>query len=163
MQVKDVMHSEVKCCRLNDNLNSVGSLMWNEDYGIVPILDDNDKLQGVITDRDITMAATLKHRPLWEIGCNELLEGKSCYTCQPNDNIHDTLEEMGQRQVHRMPVVDAENNIVGIVSLKDIVEHTTARTKASTRSAKSLSASEVVATLRMIRKSNPAAAGAPAA
>ncbi|MDQ2075303.1 CBS domain-containing protein [Marinimicrobium sp. ABcell2] len=154
MLVKEVMHSEVKCCRSSDNLNTVGSLMWNEDYGIVPIVDDNDQLQGVITDRDITMAATLKHRPLWEISCSELLEGKSCFTCQANDNIHDILEEMGQRQVHRMPVVDADNHIVGIISLKDVVERTTARAKAISRSAKSLSAGEVVATLRMIRQSS---------
>lgn len=154
MYVKDIMHKDIKSCNVNADLDAVAGLMWNEDCGIVPLVDDDNSLQGVITDRDIAMAATLKHRPLWEIRANELLEGKTCQACHIDDNLQDVLEQMGQHQLHRMPVVDSENHIIGMIGIKDIVEHTKAGKAKAARNARSLSPSEVTSTLQKICRTN---------
>lgn len=160
MQAKDIMCSEIKSCGVDANLDTIASLMWNEDCGIVPIVSEDNRLEGVITDRDITMAATLKHRPLWEINASELLQGKTCHTCQTDDNIQDVLEQMGQYQLNRMPVVDAQNHVIGMLAIKDIVEHTKTGKAKVARNSTSLSSSEVAATLQRIRKTNGVSAAA---
>ena len=76
MKIRDVMHQPVKCCDSSASLDQVASEMWNDDLGIVPIVDQEHRLLGVVTDRDIAMAATLKHKPLWEISAQRLSVSK---------------------------------------------------------------------------------------
>lgn len=68
--------------------------MWNDDVGIVPVVDSENRLSGVITDRDIAMVAVLKHRPVCEISAREMISGHSCHSCHAEDDVHEALRVM---------------------------------------------------------------------
>lgn len=152
MMIKDLMHEGAITCHRQDSLESIGALMWNEDCGAVPVLDDEGKVVGMVTDRDIAMAAVLKHRPLWEISAGELVEGKHLYSCSPEDDVHSVLRNMGTHRIRRMPVVDADQRIQGIVATKDLVEHI--RASASKAKGDEVSADEAIGILQEICKPN---------
>lgn len=149
MNIRDVMHQPVKCCDSSASLDQVASEMWNDDLGIVPIVDQEHRLLGVVTDRDIAMAATLKHKPLWEIEAGELIAGKPCHFCKPGDDVHHALEVMGSARIRRVPVVDDDQYVTGMVGLKDLAEHI--QTAPSGKQAE-LSAQELLETFRQTCK-----------
>lgn len=133
------------------SLDQVASEMWNDDLGIVPIIDQEQKLLGVVTDRDIAMAATLKHKPLWEISAGELIAGQSCHFCKPGDDVHHVLGIMGSARIRRVPVVDENYYVAGMVGLKDLAEHI--QTVPSGKKAE-LSAQEVLGAFRQTCQPN---------
>jgi CBS domain-containing protein len=151
MKIKEVMHQPVKCCDSTMSLDQVASQMWNDDLGIIPITDREQKVIGVVTDRDITMAATLKHKPLWEISAGELIAGKPCHYCQPGDDIHKVLDLMASSRIRRVPVVDEHQHIAGMVGFKDLAEH---MATASRGKKVDLSSIEVLGTFRKICRPN---------
>jgi len=127
MQLKDIMTKTVKCCSPDTTLEEVASIMWNEDVGIVPVVDSGEYLSGLITDRDIAMAAVLKHRPIWEITAREMIGGQSCHCCFSEDDVHEALRVMDESRVRRVPIVDEKKRLLGIVGLKDIANHAVAQ------------------------------------
>ena len=129
MRVLDICSRNVIGCRLNTNLATVGWMMWESDCGVVPVLDELGKVIGVITDRDICMAAATKHRPASEITVQEVCSGK-VYTCRLNDEVRTALETMRTNCVRRLPVVDAEGKIQGLLSLNDVALAARAETRA---------------------------------
>lgn len=148
MLVKNVMHQGAKVCSIDSDLEAIATTMWNEDSGAIPLVAENNRVVGLITDRDVAMAAALKHRPLWEISARELVEGKACHFCHEEEDIHSVLKTMGSLQIRRMPVVNSEQQMVGMISLKDLIDHTV-----SGRSSKNkdvLTPDEVLAMSRMI-------------
>jgi len=152
MLIKDLMHQGAITCHSQDSLEQIGSLMWNEDCGAIPVLDENDRAIGMITDRDIAMAAVLKHSPLWEITAGELVAGKQLFSCSPEDDVHTVLKNMGTHRVRRMPVLDGEQHIHGIVATKDLVEHIQAQ--AGRTRGEEISADEAITILQEICKPN---------
>ena len=76
MKVRDVMESNVKTCALNDNLESVATLMWNNDCGSIPVIDQSGTPIGIITDRDIAMSCALNHKPLWELRARDVTNSR---------------------------------------------------------------------------------------
>lgn len=152
MLIKDLMHKRAITCQEQDSLDQVGLLMWNEDCGAIPVLDDDGKIKGMITDRDIAMAAVLKHRPLWDIPAHELIAGKSIHCCLPEDDIHDVLKLMAEYRIRRMPVVDAQKRMMGMVATKDLMEHI--QSKGGHGKADDLSPEETVSALQQICKPN---------
>lgn len=147
MQVKNVMHQGAKVCPVDSSLEAVALTMWNEDTGAIPLIAEDSRLVGLVTDRDIAMAAALKHRPLWEINARELTDGKPCHFCHEDEDIHSVMKTMGSLQIRRMPVVNTEQQLVGVVSIKDLVEHTTSGRKSGKDA---LTASELLSLTRMI-------------
>lgn len=148
MLVKSVMHQGAKVCSIDSDLETIAATMWNEDSGAIPLVADNDRVVGLITDRDIAMAAALKHRPLWEISARELVEGKTCHFCHEDEDIHSVLKTMGSLQIRRMPVVNREQQIVGMISLKDLIDHTVSGHSEKTKDV--LTSDEVLAMSRLI-------------
>lgn len=152
MQLKDIMAKNVKCCSADDTLEQVAGIMWNDDVGIVPVVDPENRLSGVITDRDIAMAATLKHRPIWEISARDMIGGHSCHSCSSEDDVHEALRVMDEYRVRRVPVVDAQSHVVGIVGLKDLANH--AVTQKGPRQSSQLTPEEFTDTFRHISRPN---------
>ena len=118
MNVGDVMTARPRCAAPDTPLSQVAVLMETEDVGAIPILD-GDRLVGMITDRDIVVRAVAKDKdprgmPGREISSGELV------TVRPDQDLSDALRLMAQRQVRRLPVVDDENRLVGMVSQADI-------------------------------------------
>ncbi len=118
MKVEDVMTTEVRCCHSGDSANRAAQIMWAEDVGFVPVLL-GETLVGVVTDRDVAMAAYAKGRPLNEILIDAIMTRK-VVACSPEDRIQAAEHVMARHQVRRLPVLD-EGHLVGLLSLNDIV------------------------------------------
>jgi CBS domain-containing protein len=119
MKVKELMTTDVKRCSLETNLAAAAKIMWEADCGAVPVTDENDHVVGVITDRDICIAAATRPRTEGEIPAKELIS-KELYTCAPEDDVRAALGTMKTRKVRRLPVVERGGRLVGIVSIHDI-------------------------------------------
>src|SRR5215469_13154477 len=118
MNVRDVMTARPRCATPDTPLSQVAELMETQDIGAVPILD-GDRLVGMITERDIVVRAVAKEKdprgiPSREISSNEIV------AAAPDHDLSEALRLMAQHQVRRLPVVDNENRLVGVVSQADI-------------------------------------------
>lgn len=120
MKVKEVMTPNAQACTLTTNLAEVAGLMWDKDCGIVPVVAEGGKVVGLITDRDICMAAATKGRNLENIAVEDVITGE-VFACKADDDISTALAEMKRHKVRRLPVVAAEGGLEGILSLNDVV------------------------------------------
>lgn len=126
MKVKELMTTDVKRCTPETNLAAAAKIMWEGDCGVVPVTDESDRVVGVITDRDICIAAATRPRSEGEIQAKELIS-KTLFTCAPGDDVRAALETMKARKVRRLPVVDQGGRLVGIVSIHDIAAQSRSR------------------------------------
>ena len=126
MKVKDLMTTDVKRCSPATNLATAAKIMWEGDCGAVPVTDERDRVVGVITDRDICIAAATRPRTEGEIPVEDVIS-KAVYTCAPGDDVRAALETMKARKVRRLPVVEQGGRLVGIVSIHDIAVQSRSR------------------------------------
>jgi CBS domain-containing protein len=119
MRVKEVMTTDVKHCGADTNLAAAAKIMWDGDCGAVPVTDERGRVIGVITDRDICIAAATRPRTEGEIPVKEVIS-KQLYTCAPGDDVRAALDTMKARKVRRLPVVEQGGRLAGIVSIHDI-------------------------------------------
>jgi CBS domain-containing protein len=118
MQIRDVMTENVRTVRPDTALPDVARIMRDEDIGVVPVAD-NDRLVGMVTDRDIVVRAVAEGEGVERQTAGEVMSPKiAC--CREDDDVEDVLRNMGEQQVRRLPVVDSEMRVVGIVSLGDL-------------------------------------------
>lgn len=120
MKIKDVMVKTVYSCHMDTTLDKVALTMWNEDCGCMPVIDDANKPQGIITDRDIAIGAALQHKPLWDIRVSDIVGNRPLFSCKTTDDMHKALKLMQKQGVRRMPVINSTGKLAGIVSLGDI-------------------------------------------
>jgi CBS domain-containing protein len=120
MKVQDVMNRDVQTCRRDTNLSTAAMQMWKGDFGVLPVMANGGKVVGMITDRDICMAASTKHRDPAKIRVGEVMTGK-VYGCSPDTDIHEALKIMQKRQVRRLPIINADDGkLAGILSMNDV-------------------------------------------
>ncbi len=145
MKVEDVMTTDVRCCHAGDSANRAAQIMWAEDVGFVPVLL-GEGLVGVVTDRDIAMAAYAKGRPLNEILIDAIMT-REVFSCSPEDRIQTAEHVMARHQVRRLPVLD-DGHLVGLLSLNDIA-------RASQESPREVTPREISLTLGAIGAPRP--------
>jgi CBS domain-containing protein len=117
--VRAIMADAVCSCSPDDTLNGAAQRMWDKDCGAVPVVNSDGTLAGIITDRDICMAAYTKGLPLDAIHVKDAM-ARHVHTCNPDDTLARAATLMAEAQVRRLPVVDGERRLVGIVALADI-------------------------------------------
>lgn len=144
MKVQDVMTRDVAACGVGDDLAAAGVVMWNRDCGAVPIVDGEGVVVGMITDRDICMSVVLRRRLAHEISVGEVMSG-NVRSCAPVDDIRDALRIMQDEKLRRLPVVEADGTLCGILSISDIVRHAE-----KGKSKKHVSHKEAMTTLKAI-------------
>ena len=120
-KVNDVMSTRPRCVSPDTTVGEAAQLMEQEDVGALPILE-GEQLAGVITDRDIVIRAIAQGKdprgmPVREIASRDVV------TVHPDDDFSDAVDLMASHQVRRLPVVDDENRLVGIVSQADAALH----------------------------------------
>ncbi len=120
MEVQDVMTKNVKSCWPESSLAQAAALMWDYDFGVLPVIDDRDRVMGLITDRDIAIAAATKGRPTSEITVSEVMSGK-VYACAPDEDVKSALKTMRREKVRRLPVIGYDGTLAGILSINDVV------------------------------------------
>lgn len=121
MKVSDVMTVEVVSCRSGDPLARAAEVMWERDCGCVPVLDGDERVLGLITDRDLTMAAWTQGQDLGRIPVERTLSGALC-CARPDEALEEVLARMASARVRRVPVCDAEGRLVGLLSLADVLQ-----------------------------------------
>jgi CBS domain-containing protein len=119
MQVKKLMIKQVASCPSHENLERAAQVMCELDCGCVPVIDSGAKVVGMLTDRDICMAAYYQGRALGEIPVSSAMS-KEVYACLPEDDLTVAEFIMERKQVHRLPVIDDDGQLVGLLSLTDI-------------------------------------------
>jgi CBS domain-containing protein len=133
MKVQQLMTPIVGTCGPGDNLAAVAMTMWRQDCGVVPVVNEERKVLGMITDRDICMATATRHRAPEQLEAHEVM-GPRLIVVRPEDDAHTALAALGKSQVRRLPVVDSDSRLVGIVSINDFILHaepTAARARAA--------------------------------
>ncbi len=151
MKVADSMTREVRACTVHDSLNAAARVMWEHDCGCVPVVDGQGRLVGIVTDRDICMAAYTQGAPLEAIPLERVMAAR-VISCSRTDDLDTAHRLMRKHEIHRLPVVDSRGRLTGILSLSDVVN------QASQAGAAPSEAVEIIATLSAIRKRRAAAA-----
>jgi CBS-domain-containing membrane protein len=116
VKASDLMTLDVATCRPTDSMNRAAQILWERDCGCVPVVDE----QGKITDRDICMAAYTTGQRLEALSVANAMS-ESVVSCRMDEDLDELLETMAQKQVHRLPVVDRDQRLAGMVSLTDVV------------------------------------------
>ncbi len=122
MKVRDIMTQAAVCCRPDSNLGIAVELLWIHNYGMLPVVDKNKKLTGVVTDRDICIALGTRNRLAGNLTVGEVATAR-VFTCKGDDDIHEALGTMADHQVRRLPVVDENGVPQGVLSMDDILLH----------------------------------------
>lgn len=120
MNVRQLMTEHPTTCRVGDSASDAARIMWDCDCGAVPVLDEHDHVAGIITDRDICMAAYFQGRPLAQIEVSGIMARDLC-TCAADDDVTAAERTMRENQVRRLPVLENGGTLVGILSLSDVV------------------------------------------
>lgn len=128
MKVQDVMTKEVGTCRPTDSLSTAAQLMWERDCGCVPVVSDDgsNQLVGIVTDRDICMATHFRGASPGAVCVGDVMSTK-LRTIGPSETPADAEAIMQDAQVRRLPVVDKEQRLIGLVSLADLARAATAQ------------------------------------
>jgi len=119
MKVEQIMNREVKTCGPKDSLNKAAQIMWDQPCGAVPVVDDQDRLVGFLTDRDICMAAYTQGKALEELRVETAMARKVAF-CSADDDLGSAAQLMRQNRTRRLPVVNRDGTLVGLLSLDDL-------------------------------------------
>lgn len=121
MNIEQLMTHEVKACTEADTLNRAAQLMWEFDCGCIPVIRANGdgRLVGIVTDRDIAMAAYTQGKQLWAIPVGTAMSHQ-VVACHADDGINQAEMLMRENRVRRLPVVDQNERVVGMLSLNDL-------------------------------------------
>ena len=117
MKVRDVMSKDVQVARPGDTLQDVAARMSAGDFGFMPVAD-GDTLIGTITDRDIAVRAVAGGAACTSPVVEYI--SRDPHTARADDDLKTVLDAMGTKQIRRLPVLDKDDRLVGVVSLGDL-------------------------------------------
>lgn len=126
MKVKDIMTTDsLRQCGPETKLPEAAQTMKARNCGALPVVDKNKKVVGIITDRDICLALAKEHsKPAAQTSVSEIMSSK-VLTVRETEDLNNALEKMQSNQVGRLPVVNQENQLQGIVSLHTLLSKLT--------------------------------------
>jgi CBS domain-containing protein len=159
MKVSELMTTDVRSCWSTEPLDRAAKLMWEFDCGSLPVLDQNGRVIGMITDRDVCMAAYTQAQLLGRIPVSRAMSSE-LYSCNPDEELDKVEKRMRSHQVRRLPVVDDEGHLRGVLSLADIAQRAAkdAKGKAGTRQVGFAEVGETLAAVTSPRRLELAAA-----
>ena len=120
MRVSRLMKTDVATCRRTDPLATAARRMYEADCGALPVVDEEWKVVGMVTDRDACMAAMSHELPMSFLLVDEAMAHRP-RTVHAADSVQEAERVMREAQVRRLPVVDAEGRLAGILTVNDLV------------------------------------------
>jgi len=123
MQVKDIMTPDVKCADPETTLQEVAAKMRDLDVGAIPVCGHDDRLQGIVTDRDIIVRVVAEGLDCRAVRARDAMTPKVSY-CFEDEDIAEAARKMEQSQIRRLVVLNRDKRLVGIVSLGDLAVDT---------------------------------------
>ena len=121
MRVKEVMTKGIRIAEPEEKLSHAAKKMRTQNIGALPVVEDR-KLIGMITDRDVAIRAVGANKDPAVINVREIMSDE-CFWCAENENLEDAVRIMEQNQVRRLPVMNDNKEIVGMLSLEDVARH----------------------------------------
>jgi CBS domain-containing protein len=118
MQVQEIMHKDVQLADPNMTIRDVARRMRAENVGALPV-GENDRLIGMVTDRDIVVRAVADERVPGNTTVRDVMSEGVCY-CFDDDDVGRAAEVMADHQVRRLPVLNRQKRLVGVVALADL-------------------------------------------
>jgi CBS domain-containing protein len=122
MKAKDVMTRDVKSCRPESNLAQAGALMWDYDCGVLPVADDAERVMGLITDRDITVRLVALEADARNAAVSDCMT-REAIACHADEPIRECMRQMSRHQIRRLPIVNAQNQVIGMLSQSDLARY----------------------------------------
>jgi CBS domain-containing protein len=121
MRVEQLMTKQVTTCKPDDTLAEAAQLMWDHDCGCLPVCAGNGviRVTGVITDRDICMSALFEGKSLRELHVADAMS-RQVRVCRPADSTFEAEQTMREARIRRLPVVDEQGAIAGMITLVDL-------------------------------------------
>ena len=125
MKIKDLMHaSTVESCTIDTKLHNVAKIMKETNRGALAVVDKNNKVIGIVTDRDVCLTlATTKDKKISELVVKDAIHKLKVYTINSEDSVTTALSEMRQNKVGRLPVTDKDGKLKGVISISDLLAH----------------------------------------
>jgi CBS domain-containing protein len=120
MRADEIMITPVITCQSNESLEQAARQMWDHDCGAIPIVNDKGTLVGMLTDRDICMAALHEGGALRDQPIHTAMS-KAVFAATPDVTVKELEALMAAQQVRRIPIINAENKPIGILSINDLV------------------------------------------
>jgi CBS domain-containing protein len=120
MRIADLYTPDVRSCDPASDLTLAGSILAETSCGALPVVDASARVVGIVTDRDLCLALTSRNVRASELTVGDVMT-RTVQTCREEDDARYALRLMGDHKVHRLPVVNAEGRLRGIVSLDDLV------------------------------------------
>ena len=120
MRVSEAMTREVRVASPGQSIREAAKIMQDIDAGVLPV-GDNDRLVGMITDRDIAIRAVAQGKGP-DTPVRDIMSTEKVLYCYDDEDLAHVAQNMGEQQVRRLPVVNREKRLVGIVSLGDMVQ-----------------------------------------
>jgi len=118
MKIKDIMHKGVEWVSPDTPVAAVAKKMQQYDIGAIPV-GENDRLIGMITDRDIALRAVAEGKDISKLTARDVMS-KGVVWCRDSENLGKAALTMESKQVRRMPVIDDNKRMVGMLSLGDL-------------------------------------------
>ena len=118
MNISEVMSRDVKIAAPGDTLQHAAQMMKDIDAGVLPV-GDNDRLVGILTDRDITIRAVALGKSPATCHVRDVMSSDIKYVYE-DESVEDAAKNMGDLQIRRLPVLNRDKRVVGIVSLGDV-------------------------------------------
>ena len=117
----EVMTKDPVCCLPNDSVAKAAELMKSEDIGSIPVIDNEQtrKLVGIVTDRDLALEIVAEGLDAKSTKVETVMTRK-VVTCLADDDLQKALDAMAEHQLRRIPVVDDDNKILGIIAQADV-------------------------------------------
>ena len=119
LTAREIMTRQVKSVRPDSSLRDVARVMKEEDCGIVPVVDERGRLKGVLTDRDLVVRTLAEGRSPDTLHVRDIMT-EDVEAVTPDEDVHALIALMGRHQVRRIPVVERDDRLVGIISMADI-------------------------------------------
>lgn len=120
MKVKDAMKTDVVFCAPEDNLMKVAELMRLRDCGAIPIVDDEKKIVGMLTDRDVCLAVAARNRKASDVRAGDLGK-RRVVVCHAEDDLESALRKMRKYQIKRLVVANDAGELAGFLAIADFV------------------------------------------
>lgn len=122
MKVKECMCNEVFSCTPSTTVYDAAKLMQTNHIGCIPVCDNENYMVGVITDRDLVLRCIANDKNAKETPVSDVMTTNVC-TCKPDDEMTKAQSKMGNEQIRRLPVVDNQGKVIGMLTLGDLAKN----------------------------------------
>jgi CBS domain-containing protein len=120
-KIRDLMTSNPRRLEIGSNASEAARLMRDEDVGLIPVVE-GERLVGTVTDRDIALRVVAEGKTAESTTVGEIAS-REIVTIDPQQDLDEALRLMARHQVRRVPVVEGDGTLVGIVAQADVAQH----------------------------------------